>query len=102
LTGVFGPGAGLLAGFLFSGLVHELVISVPAAGGYGGPTLFFGLQAAGLLFERSGLGRSLGLGEGWRGWAFTMLLLVLPMYVLFHPPFMVKVVVPFMAMLGAA
>lgn len=41
LTRRFGVRAGIAGGFAFSGLVHELVVSVPAGGGYGGPTLLF-------------------------------------------------------------
>jgi hypothetical protein len=97
-----GPRAAIIAGFLFSGLVHEIVISVPAGAGYGLPTLFFGIQASALLFERSKCGKALGLGTGWRGWLFTMTVLALPAYGLFHPPFVRTVVVPFMRAFRAA
>jgi hypothetical protein len=53
MTRRFGVRGGMAAGFVFSGLVHELVISVPAGGGYGGPTLFFTAQGIGILIERS-------------------------------------------------
>jgi Membrane bound O-acyl transferase family len=88
-------------GFFLSGLVHDLVISVPSGGGYGGPTVFFIVQGASLLAERSAAGRSLGLGRGWTGGLFTKLALVLPVYGLFHPPFIRNVILPFMQALGA-
>jgi hypothetical protein len=102
LTERLGPRRAIVAGFVFSGLIHELVISVPAHGGYGGPTLFFAIQAAALLGERSRFGQTLGLGHGWRGWLFTLLVLILPACLLFHPPFVERVIVPFMRALGAA
>lgn len=101
LTRRLGVRWGIAGGFLFSGLVHELVISVPAGGGYGGPTFFFALQGLGILVERSRPGRAIGLGRGVRGWFFAMLVLVVPAPWLFHVPFVQGIVVPFMARLGA-
>ena len=91
----------VVAGFAFSGLVHDAVISVPAGGGYGGPTLFFLLQGAGLLIERSRIGRRIGLGAGPRGWLFTMGMLLAPAAILFHRPFVTRIIVPFMRAIGA-
>lgn len=48
-----GPRWGILVGFLFSGAIHDLVISVPARGGYGGPTVFFAIQGAAMVIERT-------------------------------------------------
>ena len=101
LAARLGSRAGVAAGFLFSGVVHDLVISVPAGGGYGWPTLYFVLQGLGLLAERLPLGRSLGLGGGWRGWVFTALVVAGPAYGLFHRPFVLAVVLPFLDALGA-
>ena len=101
LSGRLGPRRGILVGFVFSGLLHDLVISLPAGGGYGWPTVFFGIQVAAVFVERSGGGRAFGLGRGWRGWLFTTVILVLPAYGLFHPPFVNNIIVPFMQALGA-
>lgn len=80
--------------FLVSGVVHDLVISLPAGAGYGGPTLFFAIQAGGVLVEHSPSGKRLGLGQGLAGWAFTMLLVLAPLPLLFHRPFVEQVVLP--------
>lgn len=97
----FGTRGGVFAGFLFSGVIHEVVISVPARGGYGGPTLFFAIQGAAMLIERGAFGRRIGLGSGSTGRLFTLLVLIAPVGLLFHPPFVVGIVVPFMRALGA-
>jgi hypothetical protein len=101
LTAKLGPRWAVAAGFVFSGLIHELIISVPAGGGHGGPTIFFVLQGLALLVERSKLGQTVGLGAGVRGLLFTGLVLTTPAFLLFHPPFVRNVVLPFMQALGA-
>ena len=86
----FGTVAGLLAVFLVSGLVHELVISVPAGAGYGLPTLYFLIQAGALIVERkTGANRFL-----------TILTVAAPAFVLFHPPFVHCVIIPFLKAIG--
>jgi D-alanyl-lipoteichoic acid acyltransferase DltB (MBOAT superfamily) len=101
LTARLGARGAVFAGFAFSGVVHDAVISLPAGGGYGGPTVFFMLQALGIFAERSRAGRRIGLGKGRRGWLFTMLVLISPAPLLFHPPFVERIVVPFMQASGA-
>jgi hypothetical protein len=102
LTHRWGPMTALVVAFFVSGLVHEVVISLPAGGGYGGPTLFFAIQAVAILFERSSIGKSLGLGRSWQGWLITGLVLLMPIRLLFHDPFVTRIAVPFMKALGAA
>jgi hypothetical protein len=97
----FGPRWGILAGFLFSGAVHDVVISIPARGGYGRPTAFFAIQGAAMVIERSRFGRRVGLGSGWSGRLFAAAVLITPAGLLFHPPFVLGVVVPFMRAVGA-
>jgi len=87
--------------FLVSGLVHDLAISFPARGGYGLPTLYFLLQGLAILVERSKTGRTLGLGHGWRGRTFTLLVAAGPAFWLFHPPFIRNVILPMLDAIGA-
>lgn len=96
-----GLAAATLLVFFISGLIHELVISVPARGGYGLPTAYFVLQGLGVIFERSRTGRFLCLSRGVRGWVFTALVTAGPVYFLFHPPFIFRVVLPFMKAIRA-
>ncbi len=95
------PEWGVALGFLFSGVIHDLVISIPAHAGYGLPTLYFLIQGLGLLIERTSLGRRIGLGRGWRGWLFTMLILTAPVRLLFHPAFIREIILPFLQAIGA-
>jgi len=96
--GITGANLGV---FLASGLLHELVISVPACGGYGMPTAYFALQGAAVLFEHSHSGRALGLGRGWHGWLFTFTVTAAPAFWLFHPPFIHNVILPMLHAIGA-
>lgn len=101
LTARLGPHVALLFGFLFSGIVHDLVISVPAEGGYGRPTLYFLLQGGAIFLERSKIGKRLALGHGIRGWTFAMITLLVPVFLLFHPPFVQNVMTPFLDAIAA-
>jgi len=92
--------AGFLV-FIASGLIHDLVISLPARGGYGLPTGYFTLQGLGVMLERSHAGRWLGLQQGVRGWLFMILVTAGPAFWLFHPPFVLRVIIPFMRAIRA-
>ncbi len=90
-----------LVAFGVSGVLHELVISLPARGGYGLPTAYFLVQGLASLASRTRMGRRLGLGRGVRGWLFTMLVTAAPAFWLFHPPFVRRVILPFLQTIHA-
>jgi alginate O-acetyltransferase complex protein AlgI len=87
--------------FAVSGLIHELVISLPAGGGFGLPTAYFLTQALGISIERSSIAKRLRLDGGLSGWGLTMLIVAGPVYWLFHPAFIERVILPFMEAIGA-
>ena len=87
--------------FLVSGIVHELVISLPARGGWGGPTLYFLLQGAGIAVEKSTFGKRLCLDRNVRGWGWAFMFTAVPLPLLFHPPFVHHVIVPFLVTLNS-
>jgi len=92
--------AGLVV-FLVSGLIHELVISVPARGGYGLPTAYFLLQGLGVIFERSPWAGHLAFKRKLPARIFTLWVTAAPLYWLFHPAFVQRVILPFMRAIHA-
>ena len=106
-TRVFRPLAGrmgvawtTMVVFVVSGLIHDLILSVPVHGGWGKPTVYFVLQGIGLLVERSHLGRRLGCGKGVVGRLVCGLFVVAPLGLLFHEPFVRHAILPTLAALG--
>lgn len=95
------PGLTTLCVFVMSGLIHESVISLPAHGGYGLPTLYFLAQGFGIIAERSRYGQFIGLGRGARGWIFMLFILIGPVFWLFHLPFIINVILPMLKTIGA-
>jgi Membrane bound O-acyl transferase family len=92
----YGVVAATLGVFLMSGLVHELVISVPARAGFGLPTVYFLAQGLAVVVERSTTGKRLGLAGGITGRIWTALVALGPVLILFHPWFVTRVMVPFL------
>lgn len=86
LTRRWGRAAATAAVFAFSGIAHELVISLPAGGGWGLPTLYFALHGALVVLEKRG---ALPGGR-----VLTAAAVVLPLPILFHAPFLENVLIP--------
>lgn len=83
-----GDGAGVMAVFIGSGLLHELAITLPVRSGFGLPTLFFTIHGLLTLIEKKS-GRQLGKVP-------TLLLVVVPLGLLFPPDFQDQVIAPFL------
>ena len=96
-----GIGAAGFVVFVVSGLIHDLVISSPARAGYGLPTAYFVIQGLGVAAERSAMGRRLGLQSGLRARIFMIAVTAGPAFWLFHPPFVQRVIIPFMQAIHA-
>lgn len=82
--------------FLVSGGVHELVITVPAGAGYGLPAAYFLVQAVGMTLERR-----LPRGSVLLRWIFTHAFTLGPLFLLFPPPFVERVILPFLHFIHA-
>jgi alginate O-acetyltransferase complex protein AlgI len=83
---------GLGGAFVFSGLLHEVAISLPVRAGFGGPTAYFVLHALLVAIERRLAARGLfdwppGVGRVW-----TAAWLIAPLPVLFHRAFLEGVI----------
>lgn len=92
----FGSKSAMLAVFLISGILHDVIVTIPARGGYGGPTLYFLLQGCGMMLEtripeRNRLARR----------AFAFVFLVGFLAVGYPPEFVENVAEPFFRMLRA-
>jgi alginate O-acetyltransferase complex protein AlgI len=96
-----GRGGALITGFLVSGLVHELVISFPSRGGFGGPTAYFLVQAFGVLIQRRLNTLHLVRHRVILSWISTFAFLTAPLPLLYPPLFVDRVVLPFLRVIGA-
>lgn len=92
LTGVLGRDGAALLAFGFSGMLHELALSLPVRAGYGLPMLYFVLHGCATRIEprlRGAFARRPWLARVW-----TLLWLALPLPLVFHPAFVGGVVWP--------
>jgi alginate O-acetyltransferase complex protein AlgI len=95
LRNKIGAPAALMAAFIFSGLLHELALSVPVNSGYGLPMLYFILQGGLVLFEKVLIARKVAFLNDKvlaRIWVFSWVILPAPL--LFHTGFIREIVWP--------
>lgn len=100
LQGALGRDGAALAAFGFSGLLHEMAISLPVAAGYGRPTLYFLVHGLATRVEprlRDGFAR-----RPWLAHAWTLAWLAIPLPLLFHGPFLHGVVWPLLGLADPA
>jgi hypothetical protein len=90
-----GGATALLIAFAFSGLLHELALSVPVNSGYGLPLLYFMIQGALVLIEKVLILKKVTILQHKliaRIWVFFWL--VVPMPLLFHEHFIKQILWP--------
>lgn len=92
-----GAGLALLASFTFSGLLHEVALSLPVNSGYGLPTLYFLLHGILVLAEKRWLQHSIILQNPLLAKVWTFCWIILPAPLLFHHQFIMQVIWPLTA-----
>lgn len=92
LKSTYGPKLAFWASFIFSGLLHEMAISLPVESGFGKPFLYFIIQAILILT----VDRYLIMKQSSIVVRSFMILccLFLPIFLLFHKDFITQVVIP--------
>lgn len=81
---MLGEGAGVMAIFITSGLLHEVAITLPTSSGFGLPTLYFTLHGIATVMERK-WGRTIGKIP-------ALLAVIVPLGWLFPPAFQSEVI----------
>jgi len=90
LAGRVGRGTAVAVVFLFSGLLHEMAISLPVRAGFGLPMLYFAVHGVLVLVEEALKRRGRPL-RGVAGWLWTLFWVLAPTPILFHRPFVTGV-----------
>jgi len=95
LKNEIGSVAALMLAFIFSGLLHELALSVPVNSGYGLPLLYFIIQGSVVLFEKLMISRKIRfLQNKITETTWVLFWVVVPMPLLFHAEFIKHIVWP--------
>ncbi len=94
-----GAAIALMLAFGFSGLLHEVALSVPVNSGYGLPTLYFIIQGGLVLFEKAMTSHKIMfLKNKVIAHIWTLFWVIVPMPLLFHTQFIKQVVWPLAGM----
>ena len=88
----YGAGIAFWISFLFSGLLHELAISLPVKSGFGKPLLYFIIQAVLIMVVEKRIFRHRPEGLPAKCWLLASVLL--PVFLLFHKDFIQQVIIP--------
>jgi hypothetical protein len=88
----FGPSTAFWISYVFSGLLHELAISLPVNSGFGKPFTYFLIQALLIMTIEKYLITRLPNGLTRTCWVLTCLFT--PIFLLFHKEFILQIVIP--------
>jgi hypothetical protein len=95
LRNKIGNAGALMVAFAFSGLLHELALSVPVNSGYGLPMLYFIIQGVLVLAEKAFIAnKAKFLQHRILARLWTLFWVIVPMPLLFHEQFIKQVVWP--------
>ena len=90
-----GSGPALMIAFMFSGLLHELAISVPVKSGYGLPMLYFIIHGCVVLVEKLLFRKNiLFLQNSIVSKIWILFWLIVPVPLLFHDRFLQEIIWP--------
>lgn len=95
LKNKIGAPVALMLAFMFSGLLHELALSVPVNSGYGLPMLYFIIQGALVLLEKAlNYNKVMFLRHKALAHIWTLFWVIAPSPLLFHAKFIKEIVWP--------
>jgi hypothetical protein len=95
LKSKIGVAGALMLAFMFSGLLHELALSVPVNNGYGLPMLYFFIQGVLVLLEKVlNNKRVIFLQHSVLAHIWTLFWVIAPAPLLFHTEFITKIIWP--------
>jgi alginate O-acetyltransferase complex protein AlgI len=89
---IYGPGVAFWVSFVFSGLLHELAISLPVKSGFGKPFAYFIIQAILIMTIDSFLIKK--LKNHFIRTLAILTCLFLPIFLLFHKQFILQIILP--------